>query len=142
MTVIHLYWLSTIGLSLLYLSSALLYLARRDFVLEAQRKLGYCAAHLVPFMIVVKILGPIAILTRLNIGLSDLAYAGMLYHLVLSGLAHLNVRQAKSAIPALIGLILLSASFTTQNAARSSPSPYNLDTFLSYPSAVEINKHE
>jgi len=35
--------------------------------------LGYSAAHLVPFMIFVKILGPVAILSRFNVALSDLA---------------------------------------------------------------------
>ena len=124
MTMTYTYWISTALLSALYLSSAALYLTKRGFVEKAQADLGYHAAHLVPFMIVVKILGPLAILTRLCLPLSDLAYAGIFYHLILSGMAHLGVRSPKGAIPAAIGLILLATSFATQNHARDVPSPY------------------
>ncbi len=101
-----------------------MYLTKRDFVRNAQVDLGYSAAHLVPFMIVVKILGPLAILSRVNVPLSDLAYAGIFYHLLLSGMAHLGARKPAGAIPAVIGLVLLFASFLTQNAARAVPSAY------------------
>lgn len=124
MTMTYTYWISTDLLSALYLSSAALYLARRGFVEKAQADLGYHAAHLVPFMIVVKILGPLAILTRFSLPLSELAYAGIFYHLILSGMAHLGVRSIKGAMPAAIGLILLATSFATQNHARDVPSPY------------------
>ncbi len=126
MASIYTYWISTALLSALYLSSAFLYLTKRDFVRKAQADLGYHAAHLVPLMIVVKILGPLAILTRISVPLSDLAYAGIFYHLILSGMAHLGVRSIKGAAPAAIGLVLLAASFATQNYARDVPSPYTL----------------
>lgn len=124
MAAIYIYWISTSLLSALYLSSAFLYLTKRDFVRKAQADLGYHAAHLVPLMIVVKILGPVAILSRVNVPLSDLAYAGIFYHLILSGMAHLGVRSFKGALPAAIGLVLLATSFATQNYARDVPSPY------------------
>lgn len=124
MAAICTYWISTTLLSLLYLSSAFLYVTKRDFVRQAQADLGYHAAHLVTFMIVIKILGPIAILSRVSVPLSDLAYAGIFYHLLLSGMAHLGAHKPKGAIPAAIGLALLAASFATQNAARDMPSPY------------------
>lgn len=123
MSVQYIYWASTALLLLLYASSAFLYLAKGAWVREALAGLGY-PAYLVQLMIVVKILGPIAILSRPDPLLSDLAYAGMLYHLLLSGLAHLCVRKPLAAAPALAGLILLAASFLTQNAAREIPSPY------------------
>ncbi len=124
MTAIYTYWISTALLSALYLSSATLYVTKKDFVVKAQADLGYHAPHLVPFMIVVKILGPLAILTRVSLPLSDLAYAGVFYHLILSGMAHLGVRSIKGAAPAAIGLVLLAVSFATQNYARDLPSPY------------------
>ena len=124
MAAIYTYWISTALLSALYLSSAFLYLTKRDFVRKAQADLGYHAAHLVPLMIVVKILGPVAILSRVNAPLSDLAYAGIFYHLILSGMAHLGVRSFNGAMPAAIGLVLLATSFATQNYARDVPSPY------------------
>lgn len=124
MVTTYTYWISTALLSLLYFASASVYLVKGDFVRKAQAELGYSASHLMPFMIVVKVLGPVAILWRFNVALSDLAYAGILFHLILAGLAHLGVRKPKEAIPAAVGLILLVASFATQNAARELPSPY------------------
>jgi hypothetical protein len=47
----------------------------------------------------------------------------MFYHLLLSASAHLGVHKPKGAIPAAVGLILLTASFMTQNAVREFPSP-------------------
>ncbi|WP_332304405.1 DoxX family protein [Rhizobium sp. GR12] len=127
MTAIYIYWISTALLSLLYLSSAFLYVTKPEFVRNAQADLGYHAANLVPFIIAVKVFGPMAILTRVNVPLSDLAYAGIFYHLILSGLAHLGVRSLKGAAPAAIGLLFLAASFATQNDARDMPSPYALE---------------
>ncbi|AYG69134.1 MULTISPECIES: DoxX family protein [unclassified Rhizobium] len=124
MAATYIYWSSTILLSLLYLSSAFLYLTKGDWVRQTLAGLNYPAPYLVPLMIVVKVLGPIAILSRVSVPLSDLAYAGIFFHLVLSGSAHLGVRKPMGALPAIIGLALLAASFTAQNAARDVPSPY------------------
>jgi hypothetical protein len=120
----YIYWISTALLSLLYVSSAFLYLSKASFVRNAQAELGFSAGFLVPFMMLIKLLAPVVILSRFNVALSDLAYAGTLYHLVLSGLAHLGVGKPKGAIPAFMGLALLAASFATQNVAREMPSPY------------------
>ncbi|WP_372382650.1 DoxX family protein [Xanthomonas sp. NCPPB 1068] len=121
MNTLYTYWISTALLSALYLTSAAVYLAKGDVVRKAQAALGYSAPLLVPFMIAIKLLGPLVILSRVNLVLSELAYAGMFYHLLLSGMAHLSARTPKGAIPAALGLV---ASFTTQNAARHPASPY------------------
>lgn len=118
------YWISTTLLALLYLASATLYVVKRDWVRQTLAELNYPAPYLVPLMIVVKVLGPLVILSRVSVLLSDLAYAGIFFHLLLSGSAHLGVRKPKGALPAVIGLVLLVVSFTTQNAARDTPSPY------------------
>lgn len=120
----YIYWVSTILLSMLYFSSATLYLTKKSWVRETLNDLNYPAAYLVPLMIVIKILGPIAILSRVSLPISDLAYAGIFFHLLLSGMAHLGVRKPLGALPAVIGLVLLVVSFSTQNSARTSPSPY------------------
>ncbi len=127
MNLTYTYWISTTLLSLLYVSSALLYVAKAEYVRNAQAELGFSAGYLVPFMAAIKLLAPLVILARFNIALSDLAYAGVFYHLVLSALAHIGVRNPKGAIPAALGLVLLFASFATQNTARPSPSPYAPD---------------
>lgn len=124
MAAAYVYWICTLLLSLLYLSSAFLYLAKGDWVRRTLAELNYPAPYLVPLMIVVKALAPIAILSRISMPLSDLAYAGVFFHLLLSASAHLGVRKPKGALPAVIGLALLAASFTTQNIARDAPSPY------------------
>lgn len=123
MAAIYTYWVSTSLLSLLYLTSAYIYVAKGDWVRQILAGLGY-PAYLVPVMIGVKVLGVAAILSRVSVALSDLAYAGIFYHLLLSGLAHLGVRKPGGAMPAAIGLALLAASFVTQNAAREIPSPH------------------
>lgn len=116
------YWISTVLLSALYLSSATMYLAKSDFARQAFAALGY-PAYLVSILPFVKILGVIAILSRRSIFLSDLAYAGMFFHLLLALSAHLNAHDG-GFVPALIGLIMLVVSFVTQNKARPKTSPY------------------
>ncbi|MCP3372996.1 DoxX family protein [Bradyrhizobium cajani] len=123
MAAIYTYWISTALLCLLYLASAYMYVTKGDRVRQVLGELGY-PSYLVPFMIVVKILGPVAILLRFSMALSDLAYAGIFYHLLLAGLAYVGVRKPGGALPAAVGLALLAASFVTQNAAREVPSPY------------------
>jgi hypothetical protein len=39
-------------------------------------------------------------------------------------MAHIGARSLKGAVPAAMGLILLAASFATQNVAREIPSPH------------------
>lgn len=124
MAAVYAYWISTALLSLLYLSSATLYVIKKDWVRQTLAELNYPAPYLLPLMVVVKVLGPLAILSRFSIPLSDLAYAGIFFHLLLSGSAHLGVRKPKGALPALLGLVLLVISFGTQNLARETPSPY------------------
>jgi hypothetical protein len=117
------YWISTALLCLLYIISAITYVTKREWVRETIIGLGH-PAYLQQILIVVKILGVAAILSRVSVALSDLAYAGIFYHLLLSGLAHIGVRKPKGAVPAAVCLALLSTSFVTQNAARDVPSPY------------------
>jgi len=117
------YWISTAFLSLLYLTSAATYVVKREWVRQTILGFGY-PGYLVPILIVVKVLGVAAIVSRVSVALSDLAYAGIFYHLILSGVAHLGVRRPEGALPAAIGLALLAASFATQNAAREGLSPY------------------
>lgn len=115
------YWASTLALSALYLAAAAFYLTHL-----AEVKAGFIAfgfpAYLVPLLIAAKIAAPLAILTRVSVPVSDLAYAGMFYHLLLALSAHLNAGDAGYS-PALFALALMLASFLTQNAARKLASP-------------------
>ncbi len=124
MTGYYAYWISTALLSLLYLTSAFMYVTKADWVRGVLAELGYKAPYLVWFLIVIKIFGPVAILSRVSVPLSDLAYAGIFFHLLLSCLAHIGVRKPLAALPAVIGLVLMITSFVTQNDTRDVPSPY------------------
>ncbi|MDM0056401.1 DoxX family protein [Variovorax fucosicus] len=117
------YWISTAFLSLLYLASATLYATQADTIRQALASLGY-PGYIVPVLMVAKVLGVVAILSRVNVALSNLAYAGMFYHLLLSFSAHVNVGDGAGSVPAVIGLGLLIASFLTQNSARAKQSLY------------------
>ncbi len=125
MSSFYIYWVATTLLVLLYLASAVTYVVKSDWVRETITGFGY-PAYLVPLLTAVKIAAVIAILARFNVAISDLAYAGVLFHLLLSGLAHIGVRKPAGALPAAIGLGLLVVSFAMQNAAREVPSPYAL----------------
>ncbi|NKL10289.1 DoxX family protein [Rhizobium leguminosarum] len=119
------YWISTGLISLLYLASATFYITQGDTVRQLLGALGY-PAYLVPFLITVKLLGVAAILSRVNVALSDLAYSGMFFHLLLALSAHLAAADYAGAPPAVVGLVALAVSFLTQNAARAKDSPYAL----------------
>ncbi len=115
------YWVSTALLCFFYASGAAMYLAQRPMVEEGFRYFGY-PAYLITVLTVAKIAAPLAILSRVSVRLSDLAYTGIFYHLLLALSAHLNVGDG-GFVPALIGLALLAVSFLSQNAGRKVASP-------------------
>jgi hypothetical protein len=117
------YWIATLLLCLLYLTSAAMYLAKPAWAREEIAALGY-PASLVPLLIAVKLLAVAAILTRFSVVISDMAYAGVMYHLLLSAWAHASVGRSRNALPAIIAIVLLVLSFSTQNLSRNNPSPY------------------
>lgn len=123
MNTVYLYWLSTGLLSLVYLISAVTYLTKKTWVEKKFSEFGY-PSYLIPILAIVKILSVIILLLRFNIALSDLIYAGMFFHLLLSALAHIGIRKSPNALPAALGLIFLTISFITQNTARETTSPY------------------
>jgi DoxX-like family len=118
----YIYWIATGLLCLGYFGGAGLYLTQHEMVAGIYAQLGY-PAYLIYVLIVVKILGPIAILTRRSIALSDLAYAGMFFHLLLALSAHLN-SGVPGWQPAAVMFVALLVSFFTQNAVRQGVSPH------------------
>lgn len=116
------YWISTTLLCLLYLASATYYATQGAAVRQAFGALGY-PGYLVPVLMIVKVLGVAAILSRYKVGLSDLAYAGMFFHLLLALSAHVHAGDYVGAPPAAIGFVVLIVSFLTQNSARAKKSP-------------------
>lgn len=113
------YWISTGLLCLMYGMSAVTYIMQRTEVEHGFLQFGY-PAYLVTVLIAVKIAAVLAVLSRVSVRLSDLAYAGILFHLLLALSAHLSVGDGGFG-PAIFGLVLLATSFLTQNHARKVP---------------------
>lgn len=122
MASVYAYWVSTILLSLLYLASATMYLLKSDWVKIQFKKLGYPSYLIFP-LVFCKSLAVVLIFSRFSVVLSDFAYVGMTLHLLLAVAAHVGIKNSREAVPAIMGLLLVVLSFTTQNAARSLPSP-------------------
>jgi hypothetical protein len=116
------YWVCTALLALMYCGAGVFYLTDIAAVQQMWGHLGF-PAYLVPIMAVVKIAAAVVVLWRPIVGLTDFAYAGMFFHLVLAVSAHVNAGDG-GFLPASIGMVLLVLSFFTQNAARAKPSPY------------------
>ncbi|ENN83862.1 hypothetical protein RHSP_41591 (plasmid) [Rhizobium freirei PRF 81] len=128
------YWTATGLLALIYLAGGAYYLSDIAGVQKIFPTLGY-PPYLVPILAVLKPLAAVTILWRFSVALSDLAYAGMFYHLLLAISAHFNAGQTVEAAPALVGLMALLVSFATQNAARRKLSPYG-----TFPKTTETSK--
>ena len=116
------YWISTGLICALYLFSTVTYLMDLPAAQAQYMSLEY-PGYLALVMAVAKLAAEVAILTRVSAALSDLAYAGTLFHLMLAASAHLNVGDGQWP-PAVAAIVLLMISFVTQNGARRKASPY------------------
>ncbi|CAN7611711.1 DoxX family protein [Devosia sp. LjRoot3] len=116
------YWVATSLVSLVCLASALMYLTNMATAQDMFVMFGY-PGYLVPLLALVKIAAVAVILSRISVSLSDLAYAGMFFHLFLAAGAHIGVADYFGAVPAILALILLLVSFVTQNVVRRKASP-------------------
>lgn len=117
------YWIATVVVCAIYLMGATFYITQTDTVRAALAHLGY-PAYLIGVLIVAKLLAPAVLLLRPKVWLSDLVYAGILYHLLLAFSAHVNVQDYAGTAPALVGLAAMLVSFFNQNYARKTISPY------------------
>ena len=121
-TVKYVYWIATALLCIGYLGGAIFYTVAHPMVADMFPKLGY-PVYLTYLLPVVKVLGPLAILTRYSLALSELAYAGMFYHLLLAFSAHVTSGQPGWQ-PAVVMFAALLISYFTQNAVRTPASPF------------------
>ncbi|NKQ85608.1 hypothetical protein C3Y91_14750 [Rhizobium sp. UPM1133] len=99
-------------------------MTQADTLSQADGALVY-PAYLLTILTMVKLVGPAMILARVSVFLSDLAYVGMLYYVLLALSAHLVAAEYAGAVQSVVGLAALVASFVTQNAARKKKSPYS-----------------
>ncbi|RUW25063.1 DoxX family protein [Mesorhizobium sp. M1E.F.Ca.ET.041.01.1.1] len=117
------YWIATGLLALMYVAGGVFYLSSISVVQGMFANFGY-PAYIVPVLGVVKLAAAATILSRISVALSDLAYAGMFFHLILAAGAHIGIADWAGLPPSLIGLVLLAVSFLTQNRARRKQSPH------------------
>jgi len=107
------YWISTGLLTLLMgVGSAGNYIFNYDMVSDIFTQLGY-PSYLIYPLAIAKILGLIAIWTRKSHVLKEWAYAGFFFDLILGLGAHIMIADGGYA-PALIGIVLLFASYLTE----------------------------
>ena len=88
------YWATTGILSFLFVSGAMMYIFNYERASGFFTSLGFPTWIIYP-LAVLKILGPVAILTKKSKFLKELAYAGFLYDALLAFFAHWMVRDGE-----------------------------------------------
>lgn len=84
------YWIATGIICLLFLSGGLMYLFNYEYAHQFFIFLGFPTWIIYP-LAVLKLLGPLAIITRKSLFLKELAYAGFLFDAILAVTAHIMV---------------------------------------------------
>ena len=103
------YWVSTVLLCFLFLYSASMYLSKTEMVRGFFENFDYPTYFVLPLAIA-KILGVIMILWRKSSWLTEWAYAGFFFDLVLATAAHYYAGQEVLEF-SLYGLLLLFPSY-------------------------------
>lgn len=117
------YWIATILLSLLFLYSAQMYFFKTEMVKGFFEYLNYPTYIVIPLAIV-KVIGVIMILWRKSNWLTEWAYAGFFFDLVLATAAHQDAGDALGL--SVIGIPILFVSYFLGKKVR----PNNLDTTI------------
>ena len=102
------YWATTILVCLLFLYSAQMYFTNTEMVKGFFKSFGYPTYIVIPLAIL-KILGVIMILWRKSSWLTEWAYAGFFFDMVLASFAHIIADQGIGL--SVYGLILLVISY-------------------------------
>ncbi len=105
------HWIFTGLISALMLMSASMYFVKNDEIQLAFTGFGFPTWLIYPLAIA-KILGVLMLLTKFNKTLTEFAYAGILFNLLLAFGAHTAIGDGES-MGAIIGLVLWIGSFST-----------------------------
>jgi len=111
------YWIATVLLCGLFLYSATLYLTNTKVIQGYYQDFHY-PMHLVVPMAVAKILAVIMVLWRKSIWLTEWAYAGLFFDLVLAFFAHHFANDPEVTLP-LLGLVFLLVSYFFGKVVRT-----------------------
>ena len=107
--IIH--WVGTILLSLLMLFSAFNYFFNYEMIVGFFKAFGYPTYIIYP-LAVLKILGVVAITTKKVKWLTEWAYAGFFFDIVLAAQAHISIGDGQQG-GAFMALVLFLVSFIT-----------------------------
>ncbi|TAJ12322.1 DoxX family protein [Marinilabiliaceae bacterium JC017] len=111
------YGIATGLFSLFMMMSAGMYLFYHQTVSESFIKLGF-PIYLIYPLALAKILGIVAIITRLSPFLKEWAYAGFFFNILLAFSAHLNAGDGQFG-PALVAMVLLITSYAFEKKVFS-----------------------
>lgn len=103
------YWIATVLLSALFLYSGIMYLTDTAVIQGYYQDFNY-PTHLVIPMAIAKILAVIIIIWRKSEWLTEWAYAGLFFDMVLACMAHYYAEDPEISLP-LAGIILLLISY-------------------------------
>ncbi|MFK8006827.1 MAG: DoxX family protein [Saprospiraceae bacterium] len=106
----YIYWVSTGLLTVIMLFSASMYIFNYEEITKAFEGLGYPTYIIYPLAIA-KLLGLVAIWTKLSKTLTEWAYAGFFFDTVLACSAHLMVDDGQFS-PSLVAMILVLTSYS------------------------------
>jgi len=109
------YWAATIFLCLLMLYSSSMYFTKTEMVKDFFESLSYPTYIVIP-LAVAKTLGVIIILWRKSVWLTEWAYAGFFFDMVLASFAHYFANQGIGL--SVYGLILLIISYYLGKTVR------------------------
>lgn len=103
------YWVSTGLLTLMMLFSSGMYIFNHAEILKAFEALGY-PTYIVYPLATAKILGLVAIWTKLSRTLTEWAYAGFFFNTLLAASAHHMIGDGEAG-GALVGMVLVLVSY-------------------------------
>jgi hypothetical protein len=103
------YWIATLLLSALMLYSATMYITNTEEVQGYFQQLDYPGYLVIP-LAVAKIIAIVIVLLRSSKWLTEWAYAGLFFDMVLATLAHYQANDGGMTL-SLIGIIMLLISY-------------------------------
>lgn len=112
------YYITTGLLSALMLMSAGMYVFNHAEVAKVFTTLGYPTYIMYP-LAAAKVLGVIAIWTKLSDTLLEWAYAGFFFDFVLAAAAHIAVKDGQYAVPIIATLLLLASYILHKRLERA-----------------------
>jgi hypothetical protein len=110
------YWISTILVCLLFLYSAQMYVINTELAKGFFESFGYPTYLVIPLAII-KVLGVVMILWRKSSWLTEWAYAGFFFDMILATTGHYNAGQGILGLSA-YGIILLLISYFLGKTVR------------------------